>query len=78
MKRSINKINFKNLLIILFAGSIAFEFFFAAPHHVTYWYHRIPGFYAVFALAACVVLIRIFKTIAHLWLQRNDNYYDRY
>ncbi|MBI2860582.1 MAG: hypothetical protein HYX91_03625 [Chloroflexi bacterium] len=41
------------------------------------WWQYVPGFFAVFGLVFCVVIVIASKFLGHLWLQRREDYYDR-
>lgn len=41
------------------------------------WWQSIPGFFAIFGLAFCVIIIVVSKLLGHLWLQQREDYYDR-
>lgn len=37
----------------------------------------IPGFWSAFGLVACILLIRFFKGLGHVWLMKDEDYYDK-
>lgn len=37
----------------------------------------IPGFWSVWGLVGCILLIRFFKGIGHAWLMKDEDYYDK-
>ena len=69
----------KGIKIIFYAAiGISLLLDFLTPHrdHPVFWWHYVPGFDAVFGLAACLLLIKGSKTMAKHWLQRREDYYD--
>lgn len=47
------------------------------PHEAHFPGEWLPGFWAVFALAATVGMVRICKGAAHAFLGKKEGYYDR-
>ena len=47
------------------------------PHHPHFSGEGKPGFWAVFALVATVLMVRICKGAAHTFLGKKEGYYDR-
>jgi len=43
------------------------------PH---FWFDGLPGFYAVFGLVSCLLLIVMCKALGQHWLMVKENYYD--
>ncbi|NVN90257.1 MAG: hypothetical protein HXX11_06595 [Desulfuromonadales bacterium] len=37
---------------------------------------RIPCFWSLFGLAVCLMMIFVWKWLAHVWLERDETYYD--
>jgi hypothetical protein len=46
------------------------------PRDPYFWYDGLPGFYAVFGLISCILLIIICKALGHHWLMVREDYYD--
>lgn len=40
------------------------------------WWENIPGFFALFGLTFCVVIVLASKFLGHFWLQRKEDYYN--
>lgn len=38
---------------------------------------RIPCFWSLFGLVVCLAMILVWKWLAHVWLERDEGYYDR-
>ncbi len=80
-----NEINFfdrpKNIKILkilsyaCLALTVAADFFIPRKHTHFPWDH-IPGFYALFGLIACVLIIVLAKTLGYKWLMKKEDYYD--
>jgi hypothetical protein len=47
------------------------------PHHPHFQGEGTPGYWAVFALIATVLMVRICKGVAHTILGKKEGYYDR-
>jgi hypothetical protein len=41
-----------------------------------FWWEKIPGFYAIYGFAACVLIIFGAKALGNYWLKREEGYYD--
>jgi hypothetical protein len=67
------------LLKILFYISIALTVivdFFITRKYIHFPWENIPGFYALFGLVACILIVVLAKTLGHQWLMRKEDYYD--
>ncbi|MFQ5683040.1 MAG: hypothetical protein ACE5HC_07180 [Candidatus Binatia bacterium] len=68
-------------MILIAAGlilSVASDFaFLSGATHGTFWWSRLPGFFAFFGFLACVALITISKMLGGHWLQRREGYYKK-
>jgi len=67
--------NVKRMLRVFYAvcaGLLAADFLF--HRHVTHAFESVPGFYALFGLAACVVLVLVAKEMRKV-LMRGEDYY---
>ena len=45
--------------------------------HVTFPWSHVPGFFSLFGLLGCLAIIYGAKLLAHYWLQRDEDYYDK-
>lgn len=50
---------------------------FVARHEVHFIGDRIPCFWSIFGLVVCILMIVVWKWLAHAWLERDEDYYDR-
>lgn len=57
------------------AGAIAFDFF-ATRHHPHFFGDTLIGFWTVVALGSCLGMIVICKGLSHVWLMKQEDYYD--
>jgi hypothetical protein len=65
----------KLVLYILMAATIIFDIFI--PRHEAHFFgDKIPGFWSVFGLVCCVLLIRVMKGLSHAVLMKKEDYYD--
>lgn len=62
-------------LISLSLGSLAL-LLLTSEHKVWFWFENIPGFFAVFGFAACVVLVLVARFILRPLVMRSESYYD--
>jgi len=46
------------------------------PRDPYFWFDRLPGFYAVFGLASCLLIIIICKALGQHWLMVREDYYE--
>lgn len=51
--------------------------FIIPRHEIHFFGDKIPGFWSFFGFIACVLIIVVSKWIGHLWLMKDENYYDR-
>ena len=58
------------LLLLLAAADLLVD------HHGHFGYDGLPGFYSVYGLLACIVMVVFSKKVVALFLKRNDTYYD--
>lgn len=66
-------------LKILFYICLAITFvvdFFIVRKHIYFPWEDIPGFYALFGLIACILIIVMAKALGKLWLMKKEDYYD--
>jgi hypothetical protein len=45
-------------------------------HHVHSWIEKLPGFWALFGLLGCVLLIILSKAFGHMGIMKREDYYD--
>ena len=64
-------------IVILVLLSIVCDFIFPVEHEGSeFWWSYILGFFLLFGLIGCVILIVVSKLIGHYWLQRKEDYYE--
>lgn len=76
------KITVKHLFRVLYGClllSIVASFFISLYLHpeIHFYWERLPNFSAVFGFVSCVVIILVSRAIGHLWLLREEDYYDK-
>ena len=73
MKRSWIIIFVVTLVIFIFL-----DIFLAhAGGHKTFPWSSLAGFFSLFGLIGCLLLIAGAKLLGHYWLQRGEDYYDK-
>jgi len=50
--------------------------FIIPRHEIHFFGDKIPGFWSLFGLIACVLIIIVSKWIGHMGLMKDENYYD--
>lgn len=70
--------NIKLLKIVsyVFLGIVVAVDFFIPRDHGHYPWDQIPGFYALFGLIACVLIVVMAKWLGKKWLMKKEDYYD--
>jgi len=48
-----------------------------AQAHTAFLWQTIPGFSAIYGFVGCVLIIVVSKSLGHLWLQREEDYYEK-
>ncbi|HBG46412.1 MAG TPA: hypothetical protein DDW94_05415 [Deltaproteobacteria bacterium] len=46
-------------------------------HHVEFFWDEVPGFSAAFGFAAFVVVVVVAKALGRLFLQKDEDYYEK-
>ena len=49
-----------------------------AQAHTAFLWQTIPGFSAIYGFVGCVLIIVVSKSLGHLWLQREEDYYEKH
>ncbi len=70
----------KNIVTLLryFFGICVFLFIidFIVPYKTHMPWEKWPGFYAIYGLVACVILVLVSKYVLRPLVEREENYYD--
>jgi hypothetical protein len=66
----------KGLFFAFLAGAVAFDFF-AKRHGAHFFGDSIMGFWSVFGILACLGMIVVCKGLSHVWLEKEEDYYDK-
>ncbi len=69
--------NIKKMRLIFYATLlilVAIDFFIHKHPHFSW--EGIIGFYAVYGLISCALIIAVSKILGKLWLQKGEDYYD--
>ena len=69
---------FLMLYVSLFIGVLAgiLVKLFLHPH-AHFWWEEIPAFSAIYGFVGCVIIIIASKALGHLWLQKEEDYYEK-
>lgn len=66
----------KWLFYVFLALAIVFDFF-AERHQPHFWGDSIVGFWSMFGIFGCLGMIVICKGLSHVWLMKDEDYYDK-
>ena len=69
-RKEVKKISYLILILIVIID------FFIPRHEIHFIGDRIPGFWSLFGLVACILIILISKWIGHLGIMQDENYYN--
>lgn len=64
------------ILILLTLLSLFAELSIAVDAEHGHWWSKIPGFFILFGLLGCILLILLAKALGRYWLTRDEKYYD--
>ncbi len=57
--------------------TVLLDIIFHDPHHAINWWHRLPGFDALFGFSGCIAIIVGSKWLGKHLLQRHEKYYEK-
>ena len=60
------------ILVLLVAAD-----FIIPRHEIHFFGDKVPGFWSLFGFISCVLIIVVSKWLGHLWLVRDEDYYDK-
>ena len=65
-------------ILSLLAAAVVFVLPYVVPHEAAHhgWWDSIPGWWAVFGFAGCAVIVVVSKWLGHLFLQKDEGFYD--
>ena len=66
----------RNVMIAYLAVLVILDFFISREH-AHYLIDKIYSYWALFGIVGCFVLIKFSKGIAHLFLAKDEDYYER-
>ena len=69
-RKAVKKIAYVALILIIVTD------FFIPRHEIHFIVDQIPGFWSLFGLVACILIILISKWIGHLGIMQDENYYN--
>lgn len=56
---------------------VVVDFFVPRPDEIHFFVDSIPGFWSLFGLIACIVIIVASKWIGHHGIMKDEDYYDK-
>jgi hypothetical protein len=65
------------LVSIIIAWALDFAFVGGADRIELVWFSDLPGYWAVFGLVSCVIIIVVSKWLGHKFLQKPEDYYQK-
>lgn len=69
----VKKLRLALIIGILVTSILGFVFPNPLPH---FWWQTIPVFDVFFGFFGCIVIILFSKWIGHIWLMKDEDYYD--
>lgn len=66
----------KWLFFVFLALTVVFDFF-AERHSSHFFGDSIIGFWSVFGGLGCLAMIVLCKGLSHVWLEKEEDYYDK-
>ena len=60
------------ILVLLVAAD-----FIIPRHEIHFFGDKVPGFWSLFGVISCVLIIVVSKWLGHHWLMRGEDYYDK-
>ncbi len=66
----------KWIFIAYLGFALVFDFF-ADRSEAHFWGDNIIGFWAIFGLLGCLLMIVFCKGLSHVWLERDTDHYDK-
>ena len=69
-------IRFLKILFYISLGLTVIADFFITRKHIHFPWENIPGVYALFGLAVCILIVILAKVLGYKWLMRKEDYYD--
>ncbi len=67
----------RNVLIVYLLALLVFDAVLPRhPEHAHYLIDKIPDYWAAFTALGCFIMIKVGKGIAHLFLSKNEDYYE--
>ena len=69
-RKAVKKIAYIALIFIIVTD------FFIPRHEIHFIGDKIPGFWSLFGIVACIMIILISKWIGHLGIMQDENYYN--
>jgi hypothetical protein len=49
---------------------------FSHNAHARFWIDKFPAYWTIFGIVGCFILIKVGKGIAHLFLSKDEDYYE--
>jgi hypothetical protein len=66
----------KRIFFVFLALFVVFDFS-AARHEIHFFGDSIIGFWSFFGILGCLVMIIVCKGLSHVWLEKEEDYYDK-
>ncbi len=66
----------KGFFFAFLVFAVVFDFLIERPEP-HFWGDEIIGFWSIYGFFGCLTLIVVFKGLSHVWLQKEEDYYDR-
>lgn len=71
--KTVVRVSLAALLLLILVDALPFV---VDKHHAHTAVEKLPGFWSIFGLAGCVILILVSKWFGHLGIMTREDYYD--
>ena len=69
--KTVKKLAYGILVLLIVAD------FIIPRHEIHFFGDKVPGFWSLFGIISCVLIIVVSKWIGQNWLMRDEDYYDK-
>ncbi|MBN2372150.1 MAG: hypothetical protein JXO72_16865 [Vicinamibacteria bacterium] len=69
--RRFRKVFYLALVVVVLA-----DLFSSHSEHAVFFWHKLPGFDALYGFLSCILVVLFAKTLGRMILQRREDFYD--
>ena len=67
----------RKVCYVIMGGLVVWDAFIHRHHEYFFGIDRLPGFSSILGFVSCVVIILGSKKLGQIWLQKDEDYYDK-